>query len=249
MKKIVVYLVVISFCCIAEMAAACCYTESLYFVQNVEEGDRLNVREEPYPLAPVVAALNSGQKYFALTTYTDENEEMYRHNLCVTVDYFTVGGKKIVSRWCHIQKPSGWVNMHYLGNCNVEVNDEGEIVQSECSGIAAGKKITDYLSTDKTTTTLLNNAAKKLLGPWLLDGQDWGFTLYSDGTASSINAATLIYHNWRIKSDRLCLTIRSIGNHTESVDEECRKYRIAGEKGRAELIIGKGTSQEIYRRP
>jgi hypothetical protein len=91
--------------------------------------------------------------------------------------------------------------------------------------------------------------SRKLIGPWLIEGEDWGFTLYNDGTASSINAATLIYQQWRIKNGQLCLTARSIGNHTQSVSEECLNYKITGKDGKAKLSIGEGNYKTTYNRP
>lgn len=84
----------------------------------------------------------------------------------------------------------------------------------------------------------LDAKSKKLIGQWLIEGANWGFSLYSDGTASSINAATFIYQQWRIKNDQLCLTARSIGNRTQSVAEECRNYSITGKGGNAKLRVG-----------
>jgi hypothetical protein len=95
---------------------------------------------------------------------------------------------------------------------------------------------------------MLNEQSEKLLGPWLIQGEDWGFALYDDGTASSINAATLVYQKWYIQKGKLCLTSRSIGNHTQSVSEECLSYSIKGEDGDAKLSIGKGDYKTIYNR-
>ena len=67
---------------------------------------------------------------------------------------------------------------------------------------------------------------KELLGMWLSDDFNFGFTLYKDGYASSINSSTLIYHNWWIDGEKLCLRVRSIGNHTQSVEDECHPYFI-----------------------
>lgn len=48
-----------------------------------------------------------------------------------------------------------------------------------------------------------------------------GFTLYPDGTAKSINMATLQYKKWkRVGKDKLVLTAESIGIHTRSTDDE-----------------------------
>jgi len=45
-----------------------------------------------------------------------------------------------------------------------------------------------------------------------------GFELMKDGTAKSINMATLIYKNWWAENNKLFLVSESIGNHTSAVD-------------------------------
>jgi hypothetical protein len=106
----------------------------------------------------------------------------------------------------------------------------------------------EYIPEDKPALAL-NERSEKLLGPWVLNGQDWGFVLYNDGYASSVNSATLVYHKWRIKDGLLCLTSRSIGNHTQSVDEGCSGFRVEGEPAEARLILNDGYGQTVYRRP
>jgi len=64
-----------------------------------------------------------------------------------------------------------------------------------------------------------------LLGSWIepIPGNEkefQGFTLNSDGTANSINMATLQYQKWQFKDGKLILTAKSIGNKTSSVGEE-----------------------------
>ena len=97
-------------------------------------------------------------------------------------------------------------------------------------------------------TFKLNTDSRKLIGSWLIEGENWGFTLYDDGTASSINSATLIYHRWSIKNAKICLTTRSIGNHTQSVSTECHNYKVTGSAGKEILKITQGGYQEIYQR-
>ena len=61
-----------------------------------------------------------------------------------------------------------------------------------------------------------------LTGSWLevgpIPGQDLhaGFELRDDGSAASINAATLRYRNWSLAGDRLTLQEISIGNGATS---------------------------------
>ena len=102
---------------------------------------------------------------------------------------------------------------------------------------------------EEKTELALVGGSEKLLGPWVLTDEDWGFVLYDDGFASSINSATLVYHRWRIKNDLLCLTSRSIGNHTQSVDEECFDFQVEGESADARLILNDKYGKTVYRRP
>ncbi len=94
----------------------------------------------------------------------------------------------------------------------------------------------------------LNEESQKLVGPWMLSTGEWGFNLFDDGTASSINSATLIYQKWRVEGGQLCLTARSLGNRTQSVEEECSPYETQGTKGDAKIILTNNSRITIYRR-
>lgn len=63
-----------------------------------------------------------------------------------------------------------------------------------------------------------------LYGSWVQKDSDSGFedgfTLNQDGSASSINMATLIYKKWKISGDKLILTALSLGNHSASIFED-----------------------------
>ncbi len=98
-------------------------------------------------------------------------------------------------------------------------------------------------------TFTLNEESQKLVGPWMLSTGEWGFNLFDDGTASSINSATLIYHKWRVEENHLCLTVRSLGNRTQSVDEECSPYETQGTKGDAKIILTNDSRTTVYTRP
>lgn len=62
--------------------------------------------------------------------------------------------------------------------------------------------------------------SKRLVGTWLqpIPGQDGtqGIKLDADGTAQSINMATLQYTAWSMADGNLVLNGKSIGNGTES---------------------------------
>lgn len=243
MKKNIIYGVVTFLLLNASIANACCYSNDYYMVSNVAVNDRLNVRKDPHPLAPIITTLNHNDRYFILNGFNDKNEEMVRHDLCVTVNYSAFQRTESISKWCQLQEPQGWVNMHYLSSCQIETADNGAVISTECNDVIEGVSVSDYMFNYKDTSVL--EPSQKFLGPWLIQGKDWGFTLHDDGTASSINAATLVYQKWHLEKEVLCLASRSIGNHTQSVSEECLSYRIEGEDGDAKLTIGKTT----YNRP
>ena len=55
------------------------------------------------------------------------------------------------------------------------------------------------------------------MGTWTepIPGQEGrqGIELKSDGTAKSVNMATLDYKTWKVEDEKLILTGTSIGNH------------------------------------
>lgn len=60
-----------------------------------------------------------------------------------------------------------------------------------------------------------------LVGSWIkpiigMEGED-GFCLNADGTASSINSATLLYKSWKREGDKLLMEVESIGNGVTSI--------------------------------
>ncbi len=74
---------------------------------------------------------------------------------------------------------------------------------------------------DRTQLTL----KEQLIGSWVepipgMENEVQGFTLNADGTASSVNMATLVYMKWRLENEKLILTAKSIGNRTTSIDDE-----------------------------
>lgn len=62
-----------------------------------------------------------------------------------------------------------------------------------------------------------NKKADTVVGVWVtpIEGQPGemqGIDLKEDGTASSVNMATLVYQSWEQNGDNLYLTVKSIGN-------------------------------------
>lgn len=61
------------------------------------------------------------------------------------------------------------------------------------------------------------NDTPQITGTWTqpvpgMENMTQGFVLNTDGTASSVNMATLAYDTWRHDGDNLIMTGRSIGN-------------------------------------
>jgi len=72
-----------------------------------------------------------------------------------------------------------------------------------------------------------------------------GFTLNEDGSASSINMNTLLYQKWVLKKGQLILTVKSIGNHTSSVDDMVYSIELIGKNS---LTINNGYASYTYKR-
>ena len=80
----------------------------------------------------------------------------------------------------------------------------------------------------KNNSRTTNDSALKLesnqfVGSWVQpnpinDQEVQGFILNVDGTAQSINMATLLYKKWWLDSGKLVLVLESIGNKVSSVD-------------------------------
>jgi hypothetical protein len=82
--------------------------------------------------------------------------------------------------------------------------------------IKEGEPETTITETVKDTTNLL-------VGSWVQpnpinDKEVQGFIINSDGTAESINMATLLYKKWWEEDGKLILLIESVGNGSSSID-------------------------------
>jgi len=90
------------------------------------------------------------------------------------------------------------------------------------------KDITQYKErTSFKTATIkdLSEKEKKLLGSWvepLMESKKdfQGFTLYSDGTARSINTGELMYKTWKTHGDEIFLRVETLGKGLQSQDIE-----------------------------
>ncbi len=68
-----------------------------------------------------------------------------------------------------------------------------------------------------------NKETNPLIGSWIepIPGQEkkvQGIKINDDGTAESINMATLLYKKWWEKDGKLILVSESIGNHSSGID-------------------------------
>ncbi|MCX2679846.1 lipocalin family protein [Galbibacter sp. EGI 63066] len=95
-----------------------------------------------------------------------------------------------------------------------------------------------FLACNKTSKQTINaggsnseteNITNLLIGSWVqlnpIDEKEvQGFTLKNDGTAESINMATLVYKKWWIEKGKFVLVAESIGSGSSSIDTT--KYEI-----------------------
>ena len=93
------------------------------------------------------------------------------------------------------------------------------------------------------TTIELTHKEKKLMGSWVEKTPDdekkyQGFTLHSDGSASSINTDALLYKKWKVRGDTITLLVESRGLGIESQDIETYAFEQVSEN-RLLLKIGK----------
>ena len=92
--------------------------------------------------------------------------------------------------------------------------------------------------------------SKQFIGSWVqlnpINAKEvQGFVLNADGSAQSINMATMIYKKWWIDSNKLVLILESIGNKVTSFDTI--KYDVV-EINDTELKLKEGTLLDEYRR-
>ncbi|HBH49220.1 MAG TPA: hypothetical protein DDX98_11295 [Bacteroidales bacterium] len=81
----------------------------------------------------------------------------------------------------------------------------------------------DPIDEPQENNAILNK--NELYGEWVapIPGNDrdiQGFALHNDGTARSINMATLNYQLWHVNNDKLILTAQSFGNGNTLASQE-----------------------------
>ncbi|MFN5885458.1 MAG: lipocalin family protein [Bacteroidota bacterium] len=109
--------------------------------------------------------------------------------------------------------------------------------------IKEGEPETTITETVKDTTNLL-------VGSWVQpnpinDKEVQGFLINSDGTAESINMATLLYKKWWQEDGKLILIMESVGNGSSSIDT--LKYDIV-KNTTTELELKMGDYTDKYTR-
>lgn len=96
---------------------------------------------------------------------------------------------------------------------------------------------------------------QQLVGAWIQpnpinNSEVQGFKLNSDGSASSVNMATLLYKNWLLEGDSLILVMESVGNKVSSIDtiryriSRCDQDTLVLINGNREDVFGKSASIE-----
>nr|WP_315145225.1 lipocalin family protein [uncultured Flavobacterium sp.] len=76
---------------------------------------------------------------------------------------------------------------------------------------------------ETTVTETAKDTTNLLVGSWVRpnpinDKEVEGFTMKSDGSAESINMATLLYKKWWQEDGKLILIMESVGNGSSSID-------------------------------
>jgi hypothetical protein len=99
-------------------------------------------------------------------------------------------------------------------------------------------------------TIELTHKEKKLMGSWVEKTPDdkkryQGFTLHSDGSASSINTDALLYKKWKVQGDTITLLVESRGLGIESQDIETYAFEQVSEN---RLLLKIGNSVFTYNR-
>ena len=95
------------------------------------------------------------------------------------------------------------------------------LVSSSCN--ETSKQAKPEETSTVTSNSKMNNGVNLFVGSWVQpnpinEREVQGFILKEDGTAESINMATLIYKNWWTKEGKLFIVAESLGNGTSSID-------------------------------
>ena len=104
---------------------------------------------------------------------------------------------------------------------------------------------------EKTITETVKDTTNLLVGSWVQpnpinDKEVQGFLINGDGTAESINMATLLYKKWWEEDGKLILIMESVGNGSSSIDT--MRYDIVKNTA-TELELKQGDYIDKYRKP
>jgi len=124
------------------------------------------------------------------------------------------------------------------------------IVLSLVLGTLLSNKEREVTEIKKIVKKELTLQERELMGSWVEKTPDekkiyQGFTLHSDGSASSINTDALLYKKWEIKGDRITLLVESRGLGIESQDIETYAFE---QVSKDKLLLKIGESVFTYRR-
>lgn len=94
----------------------------------------------------------------------------------------------------------------------------GLITLYSCNQLKKEKSTNNKISVVKT-----EDKKKILIGSWIEpnpinENEVQGVKINSDGTAESINMASLLYKKWWIENNKFILVAQSIGNGSSSID-------------------------------
>jgi len=99
-------------------------------------------------------------------------------------------------------------------------------------------------------TLELTQEERELMGSWVEKTPDdekryQGFTLHSDGSASSINTDALLYKRWKVQGDKITLLVESRGLGIDSQDIETYAFE---QVSKNKLLLKIGNSTFTYKR-
>ena len=112
------------------------------------------------------------------------------------------------------------------------------------------KKRETSIKPQEIATIELTKQERELMGSWVERTPDnekryQGFTLHSDGSASSINSDALLYKKWKVRGDTITLLVESRGQGIESQDIETYAFE---QVSKDKLLLKIGESIFTYKR-
>jgi len=95
------------------------------------------------------------------------------------------------------------------------------LVLTSCNEISKQEKPAE--TTNDVSDSKMENGVDVLTGSWVQpnpinEKEVQGFELKKDGSAESINMATLVFKKWWVENGKLTLVAESIGNGSSSID-------------------------------